>query len=48
MEKIDRYFAAYKAGASQQQPVAGRLERSAPLSRGGRPTVDNTELNILG
>ena len=47
-EKIDRYFAAYKAGASQQQPVAGSLEQSAALSRDCCRTVDKGELNILG
>ena len=29
-EKIDRYFAAYAAGASQQQPVDGSVYRDQP------------------
>ncbi len=48
VEKVDRYFSAYAAGVTQQQPVAGSLERSAQLSRDSRPAVDKTELNILG
>ena len=48
VEKVDRYFGAYAAGASQQQPVAGSLKQSAPLSRDCCRTVDKGELNILG